>query len=63
MVHAYLGMDDSKLPVPIPGLVPRDALSRYVTNFRSVDAKSLDFLSARGEQLIGALIKFYCPDL
>lgn len=63
LVHAYLGMDDGKLPAPIPGLVPRDAVSDYGTNFRSMSLENVKALTGRGEQLMRALIEFYCPDL
>ena len=63
IAHAYLGMEDSKVPLPIPGLVSRGRLPVRGRNFRSVDAQDLDLLTTRGEQLMRALIDFYCPGL
>lgn len=62
-VFAYLGMQDRNLPIPLADLVPREAVSRYPTNFRAMSTANLDSLSTRGEQLVRVLVPHYCPDL
>ncbi len=62
-VHAYLGMADARLPVPVPDLVPSDAVRQYPTNFRKMPDASIDSISMRGEQLTRTLLAHYCPDL
>lgn len=62
-VHAYLGMNDRNLPVPVPDLVPRDAVERYPTNFASMTDTALSAISVRAEQLTRVLLSHYCPDL
>ncbi len=63
VVHAYLGMDDKKLPAPVAGLVPREAVVAYPTDFAAMSQRDLDALSSRGKQLVGALLPHYCPAL
>lgn len=62
-VHAYLGMADAKLPVPVPDLIPDDAVRSYPTNFRSMAQDDIDDISLRGEQLTRTLLAHYCPEL
>ena len=62
-VHAYLGMDDHRLPVPLSDLVPRDWISGYPTNFAAMAPQTLTAISVRGEQLTRSLLNFYCPEL
>ena len=62
-VHAYLGMDDRRLPLPMADLVPRGRVSNYPTNFAAVAPPALTALSVRGEQLTRSLLAFYCPEL
>lgn len=62
-VHAYLGMDDYRLPVPLEDLVPREAVERYPTNFAKMTVRDLTAVSVRGEQLTRVLLSHYCPDL
>jgi len=62
-IHAYLGMRDERLPVPVPDLVGRTGTSDYPTNFRAMDTSDLDRISLRGEQLTAILLNHYCPEL
>jgi predicted acylesterase/phospholipase RssA len=62
-VHAYLGMRDEHLPVPIPGLVPMSRVNRYPTNFAAMSVHDLCAVTTRGEQLTSALLQHYCPGL
>lgn len=62
-VHAYLGMNDGNLPVPVHDLVSRDSVERYPTNFTSMTDASLNAISVRAEQLTRVLLSHYCPDL
>jgi len=62
-VHAYLGMRDERLPVPVPDLVPLPRVNAYRTSFRAVAPEDLAALTGRGEQLTRALLAHYCPDL
>ncbi|WP_081861692.1 patatin-like phospholipase family protein [Cellulomonas sp. HZM] len=62
-VHAYLGMPDGRLPIPIADLVPRERVHRYPTNFAPMSRGDLNAISIRGEQLTRALLTTYCPSL
>lgn len=62
-IHAYLGMPNARLPVPVADLVPADDVRNYPTNFRSMSESSIDSISTRGEQLTRTLLAHYCPDL
>ncbi|WP_284741091.1 patatin-like phospholipase family protein [Amycolatopsis sp. RTGN1] len=62
-VMAYLGMNDSRLPMPIADLVPRADVADYGTNFSAMSATNVDRLARRGEQLVRALLPYYCPEL
>ena len=62
-VHAYLGMPDGRLPLPVAGLVPRERVSTYATDFLGMNRSDIDALSVRGEQLTRSLVQHYCPDL
>jgi len=62
-VHAYLAMQDRKLPIPVADFVPRAAVVGYPTNFAPVPAEDQRLLTVRGEQLTRVLLKHYCPDL
>lgn len=63
VVHAYLGMDDARLPLSIPDLVTADAVRTYATNFSAMPPVDLDAIATRGEQLVRVLAEFYCPAL
>lgn len=63
VVHAYLGMDDGRLPVPIPDLVSAERVRGYATNFSAMTEADLDAIATRGEQLVRVLAEFYCPEL
>jgi predicted acylesterase/phospholipase RssA len=63
VIHAYLGMPDERLPVPIADLVPADAVRTYGTNFAPMSPGALDAIAARAEQLVRALTTYYCPRL
>jgi NTE family protein len=62
-VYSYLGMRDSRLPVTVPDLVPRQGVYNYPTDFAPVESDALDALTTRGEQLTRILIDSYCPRL
>ncbi|MGA2529811.1 MAG: patatin-like phospholipase family protein [Acidimicrobiales bacterium] len=62
-VHAYLGMRDEHLPVPIPDIVPAEAVRHYPTDFRAISAADLAAISLRGEQLTRTLLAHYCSEL
>lgn len=62
-VHAYLGMDDRRLPVPMSDLVRRDQVANYPTNFAAMAPQALTAITVRGEQLTTTLLSFYCPEL
>ena len=62
-VYSYLGMRDSRLPVPIADLVTRQQVSQYPTDFARMTAEDRAVLTTRGEQLTRTLIEFYCPRL
>lgn len=62
-VYTYLGMQDSRLPVPVPDLVERSRVANYPTNFSRMSAADIGAVTTRGEQLMRALIDFYCPVL
>lgn len=62
-IHAYLGMQDTRLPTPIPDLIPRAIAATYPTNFAAMSPESLDAITTRSEQLTRVLIEHYCPNL
>jgi predicted acylesterase/phospholipase RssA len=62
-VHAYLGQQDGKLPMPIADLVPLTRVNGYPTNFRAMAQDDLNAVSTRGEQLVRALLAHYCHRL
>lgn len=62
-VHAYLGMGDRRLPVPVRDLVPQPQVATYPTNFAAMSQENLRLISTRGEQLVRTLLPHYCPDL
>jgi NTE family protein len=62
-VHAYLGMPDERLPIPVPDLVPAEDVRHHPTDFRAMSEGKLDAISIRGEQLTRTLLAHYCPEL
>jgi NTE family protein len=62
-VHAYLGMPDHRLPVPLSDLVPCERVRSYGTDFRAMKRENLHAIATRGEQLTRSLIGHYCPQL
>lgn len=62
-VHAYLGMHDGRLPIPVPGLVARDFVESTGTSFRKMAPEVMEVLTLRSEQLTRALLRYYLPDL
>ena len=62
-VMPYLGQRDETLPCVPAGLIPRDAVADYPTDFRAMSRDALDMLTDRGEQLTRLLIDSYCPEL
>lgn len=63
VIYSYLGMRDERLPVPIANLVPRSAVAAYPTDFAKMNARDLEAITTRAEQLTRTLIDFYCPTL
>jgi predicted acylesterase/phospholipase RssA len=62
-VHAYLGMPDHRLPVPLPDLIPCERVRSYSTDFKAMKCDDLHAIATRGEQLTRSLIAHYCPQL
>jgi NTE family protein len=62
-VHAYFGMPDARLPVPVADLVPHRRTRSYGTNFKAMSADDLHAIATRGEQLTRSLVQHYCPEL
>ncbi|MGH9018880.1 MAG: patatin-like phospholipase family protein, partial [Acidimicrobiales bacterium] len=62
-VHSYLGMPDTRLPMPIADLVPAESVRYYPTNFKAMSDFEIDRISLRGEQLTRTLLTHYCPEL
>ncbi len=62
-VHAYRGMRDHKLPVPLHDLIPRERVERYPTNFAAMTTEDLTAVAVRGEQLTRLLLGHYHADL
>ena len=62
-VHAYLGMRDTNLPVPLGDLIPREDVERYPTDFAKMPLESLNAITVRAEQLTRVLLAHYCPEL
>ncbi len=63
LVYSYLGIRDSRLPIPIADLVERQQVAAYPTNFARMAPANLEAIATRGEQLTRTLIEFYCPAL
>jgi NTE family protein len=62
-VLAYLGMADNRFPVSVPDLISRQSVAEYGTNFSAMSASDLDAITGRGEQLVRALLPYYCSEL
>lgn len=62
-VYAYLGQQDQRLPVQPPGLIRRDDVVHYPTDFSPMSDVDIELLSGRGEQLTRLLIEHYCPNI
>jgi len=62
-IHAYLGMPDDRLPLPVADLVPHQRTRNYGTNFKPMSDDDLHAIATRGEQLTRGLISYYCPEL
>jgi predicted acylesterase/phospholipase RssA len=60
-VHAYLGMKDKNLPVPLADLVAREEVEHYPTNFAKMPVASLNAISVRAEQLTRVLLAHTVP--
>jgi predicted acylesterase/phospholipase RssA/proteasome lid subunit RPN8/RPN11 len=59
----YLGQIDRLLPFSMPGLIPRDAVCGYPTDFAAMSDEDIERISKRGEQLTSLLLSYYCPEL
>lgn len=62
-VHAYLGMPDERVPVPIVDLVPATKIRNYPTDFKAMAEDDLQLITTRGEQLTRTFLTYYCPRL
>ena len=62
-VHAYLGMRDRNLPVPVPDLIRLEQVNDYPTNFAAMRDADITTIAGRAEQLTRALLAYYCPEL
>lgn len=62
-VLPYLGQLDSQLPKPPVGLVRREEVHAYPTDFDPMPEEWIDRLSLRGEQLTKCLVNAYAPHL
>ena len=62
-VYAYLGQQDSRLPVVPPGMIRREDVEHYPTDFSPVSETDIHLLSTRGYELTRLLIDQYCPQL
>lgn len=62
-VHAYLGMQDGRLPIPVADLIPAAKVQDYPTDFKAMTEADVQLITTRGEQLTRALLAHYCPGL
>lgn len=62
-ILSYLGQQDQALPLQPAGLVRRDEVFGYPTNFAAMSEESIRRITSRGEQLTRVLIDHYCPEL
>jgi len=63
LIYTYLGQRDDRLPIPIVGMVPREPIVAYPTNFAKMPPADLRAITTRAEQLTRSLIEYYCPEL
>jgi NTE family protein len=59
----YLGQQDGTLPINLAGLVTRDEVIGYPTDFAGMSEENMTRLSKRGEQLTRILLQHYCPEI
>jgi NTE family protein len=59
----YLGQQDGALPGKIEGLIAREEVIGYPTNFAAMSDEWIERLSRRGEQLTRTLVSHYLPHL
>ncbi len=62
-LHPYLGQQYGALVDPPAGLIPRESVVDYPTNFSAMPADDLARLSKRGEQLTRLAMQTYLPEL
>jgi NTE family protein len=62
-ILSYLGQQDHALPIQPAGLVRREEVFGYPTNFAAMSEESIRRITIRGEQLTRVLIDHYCPEL
>jgi len=63
VVHAYLGMPDQRVPVPVADLIPATYVQGYPTDFKAMTDTDMQLIATRGEQLTRALLAHYCPNI
>jgi NTE family protein len=59
----YLGQQDEQLPWRPAGLVPRQEVMRYPTNFAPMSDSWIDRISTRGEQLTRVILSIHVSPL
>ena len=59
----YFGQQDNRLPWSPPGLVRRDEVRSYPTDFASISRNNLALLTKRGEQLTQVIVDRYLSQL
>lgn len=63
LVMPFLGQNDSVLPIRPSGLVTREQVADYPTNFSKMKSADIDRLTRRGEQLTRVLIEHHAPEI
>lgn len=62
-VLPYLGQQDNALPLQPAGLVRREEVAEYPTDFAAMTDSNISRLTRRGEQLTRILLNHYCPEI
>jgi integrative and conjugative element protein (TIGR02256 family) len=62
-ILSYLGQIDQRIPYAPPDLITREEVFEYPTDFVAMEARDIDRIAMRGEQLTRALVAYYCPEL
>jgi NTE family protein len=62
-IYAFLGQQDRKLESKPDDFVKRYQVNEYPTDFAAMSEENLEFLTRRGEQVMGILIDMYGQSL